>query len=107
MLIPNSLAKTIPVLYSQEQNQDPTVHVRLFNPIGPQEWYITEYDPEQKLAFGLVDLGFDGPELGYINLEELGEIELQFGFKIEMDQGFRPAHLSEIRKSLDQIRGAS
>jgi hypothetical protein len=45
-------------------------------------------DEDGDLAFGLCDLGFGTPELGYVSLEELGSIELRFGLYIERDIHF-------------------
>ena len=73
-LLPESLAKKIPALYSTENVElnDKVIVAKFFNPCGGQTWYIAEYSPEDRLAFGYCDLGtgFD-PEWGYISLEEL------------------------------------
>lgn len=58
--------------------------VKLFNPRGAATWLLTECD-EDGIAFGLCDLGFGSPELGYVSLEELCGV----GF-IERDLYFRP-----------------
>lgn len=101
MHISDDALKTLPAIYSQEHEKDPMVHLKFFNPIGCQSWFLTEYDPEEKLAFGLVDLGFDGPELGYFSLEELGAIELDLGLQIEIDEFFEPKRLSEVKSELN------
>ena len=44
---------------------------------------MTEYDPDNRLAFGLCVI--HEPELGYFSLEELESIELQWGLGIERD----------------------
>lgn len=62
--------------------------VKLFNPIGAATWLLTELDPESSLAFGLCDLGFGSPELGYVCLEEIYSLKLPGGIKIEVDQFF-------------------
>jgi len=35
--------------------------------------------------FGLCDLGMGSPELGYVHLDELKQVKLPFGLKIERD----------------------
>ncbi|GFM27153.1 DUF2958 domain-containing protein [Novosphingobium sp. PY1] len=63
---------------------------KLFNPCGAATWLITECD-ENGLAFGLADLGFGSPELGYISLDELAEIKMLGGLVgIEQDVSFVP-----------------
>jgi len=39
-------------LYSQENGKDPLVITKLFDPCGSASWYLTEYDPVEKIAFG-------------------------------------------------------
>jgi hypothetical protein len=79
---------------SQQNEKDPFVPVKFFNPCGAGRWFITEYDPEEKIAFGYVtELGYD--EFGYISLEELESLRLPFGLTIERDLHFKPCRLSE------------
>jgi len=98
MLISNLVKSKLPALYSQESEEDPTVYLKFFNPCGSQSWFLTEYDPEDNMAFGYVDLG--EPELGYFSITELEEIVLPMGLKIERDISFEPKHLSEVKKSV-------
>jgi Protein of unknown function (DUF2958) len=80
--------------YSQSEENDPLVPVKFFNPCGSGTWFITEYDPEDKIAFGYVTgLGHD--ELGSISIQELESIQLPLGLTIERDLHFKPCRLSE------------
>ena len=85
-------------LYSQEENSDPLVVAKLFNPCGSETWYLTEYSPEDKTAFGFVT-GLGADELGYVSLQELEEIPLPLGLTIERDLYFSPKSLSECCKT--------
>lgn len=70
------------------QEIDHTPVVKLFNPVGAATWLLTEVD-EDGIGFGLADLGFGSPELGYIDLNELAEIRLLGGHvRIEQDLCF-------------------
>lgn len=71
-------------LYSQEEAEDPIVVAKLFDPTGSASWYLTEYDPDQKLAFAYVT-GLTADEYGYVSLEELESIQRPFGLTIERD----------------------
>ena len=73
--------------------EDPTARVKLFNPQGRGSWYLSEYDPTKRLAFGLCDLG--EPELGYVSMEELTSFRGRFGLPIERDLHWTPRPLSE------------
>jgi len=64
--------------------------VKFFNPTGAATWLITEMDPDGDRLFGLCDLGFGEPELGYVSLTELQLTPVRFGLGIERDRWFTP-----------------
>ena len=72
---------------------DGIARVKLFNPTGSWTWYIAEYDPETREAFGLV-CGFE-KEYGYISMDEIVEYRGRFGLPIERDVYWTPKPLSE------------
>ncbi|MFC0685142.1 DUF2958 domain-containing protein, partial [Novosphingobium clariflavum] len=69
-------------------------------------WLLTECD-EDGLAFGLADLGFGTPELGYVSLDELAEIRMMGGaVGIEQDLSFVPTQsLSEYAAEAKRLGG--
>lgn len=84
----------VPALYSQELKgaDDAIVYVKLFS--GSWTWYITEFDPESGIAFGLVD-GHE-QELGYMSIPELAETPMPpFGLGVERDLYWTPKPLRE------------
>ncbi len=95
MLIPEKIKEKLPALYSTDGEKDPMAYLKFFNPVGRGTWYLTEYDPEDNIAFGWVDQG--DPELGYFSVPELEAIDLSFGLKVERDISFRPVKLSTVR----------
>ena len=65
--------------------------VKLFTPDANATWLLSEIDPENPdTAFGLCDLGFGYPELGYVSLSELRGFRGRFGLPIERDLSFKP-----------------
>ena len=72
---------------------DPMVRVKLFNPTGIGTWYLTEYDPETRMAFGRCEL--QDAELGYVSMAELVDFRGRFGLPIERDLWFTPKPLSD------------
>lgn len=62
--------------------------LKLFNPAGAATWLAVEILEDGDTLFGLADLGFACPELGYSSLSEIQRIRLPFGLKIERDQSF-------------------
>ncbi|MGX8013695.1 DUF2958 domain-containing protein [Mesorhizobium sp. ORM8.1] len=63
--------------------------VKLFHPCGGATWLLSELDPaDPDIAFGLCDLGFGEPELGYVSLSEIESVEGPLGIGIERDLHF-------------------
>lgn len=74
---------------------DPVPVLKLFNPVGAATWLATELGEDDDTLFGLADLGFGCPELGYFSLSEIASVRLPFGLRIERDLGFEtPNRLS-------------
>ena len=97
-LITKEVGMKIPPLYSSENEKDPVIQVKFFNPCGSQTWYAIEYDPSTRECFGYVDLFGDGDgELGYFSLDELESIYLPHGLKIERDMYFNQVPLSQVK----------
>ena len=67
---------------------DPVPVLKLFNPLGAATWLATELGEDDDTLFGLADLGFGCPELGYFSLSEIASLRLPFGLRIERDVGF-------------------
>lgn len=67
---------------------DPVPIVKFFNPCGAATWLATELDEDDDTLFGLADLGFGCPELGYFSLNEIANVRLPFGWRIERDLCF-------------------
>ena len=83
------------LLYSQEENEEKLVMLKLFNAFGAGTWYLLEYNPETKIAFGYVTrLG--GDEWGYSSLTELAEIYIAGVPAIEIDAHFPPTPFKKI-----------
>ncbi len=95
VFIPEDMAEKIPKLYATEQEDDPLAVLKYFTPDGSWTWFLTEYDPEQRLAFGLV-IGHER-ELGYFSFTELEVVRGPMGLPVERDLHFQPKRLSLCR----------
>ncbi|MEZ4536965.1 MAG: DUF2958 domain-containing protein [Cyanobacteriota/Melainabacteria group bacterium] len=94
-LLPDSLRKTLPALYTTQDEEDPIVHIKFFHPLTQWTWYATEFDGKD-LFFGLV-IGHES-ELGYFSLSELEGIGANGRtLPIERDLYFKPQPLSRCR----------
>ena len=94
--IPDVLLGQLPKLYATEKQDDPLAYVKLFTPDSSWTWYITEYDPEERLCFGLA-IGHE-TELGYFSLCEIEEVRGPHGLPIERDLSWNPTPLSKCRQ---------
>ena len=98
-LMTKELGETIPALYANDGADDPDAvlaRVKLFTPFSNWTWYVTEWEAETGLCFGLVQ-GFE-EELGYFSLDELAEVTVLGGVPaVERDLYWKPTTLGEIR----------
>jgi hypothetical protein len=80
---------------------------KLFLPWGAATWLLTEMD-EDGLAFGLSDLGFGTPELGYISMDEIYAVQGPGGLRVEQDIHWKPKHTlsqyADAARAAGQIR---
>ena len=94
-LLTKKILKQIPPLYTQEHLGDvAVVYVKFFTPWSNWTWYATEYDPDKRMFFGLVD--GQERELGYFSLDELESAKGPFGLLIERDMYFNPTLLGDL-----------
>lgn len=89
---------------------DPLPVVKLFNPVGPGTWLITEIDADGDTLFGLCDLDMGCAELGSVSLREITSVKLPFGLSIERDVAFQGrvplSQWAEIARRTGSIREA-
>ncbi|MFB9948923.1 DUF2958 domain-containing protein [Rhizobium puerariae] len=79
----------------EHEDFDPRPVVKLFTPDGSATWLITEAheEPDGNMRlFGLMDLGFGSPELGYAMLSEIEEVRGGLGLPVERDLHFKPEY---------------
>lgn len=89
--------KALPALYSQDgKGEEAIAQVKFFDPCGSWTWYASEYDPEQRLFFGLI-IGHE-TELGYFSQDELEAYRGPLGIGIERDLHWTPRPLRECRE---------
>ncbi len=76
----------MPRLYETEGTrlEDKTIHQHYF--IGGSDWYMAEYDPNDRLFFGYAVLNNDyqNSEWGYSSLDELADINVH-GIEVDRD----------------------
>ena len=102
ILMPDDVAARIPPLYETEKESDPVAALKFFTPDSSWSWYVLEFDPENRLCFGLVE-GHQ-MELGYFSLAEIEQVRGPLGLPVERDLYFTPTPLFEVRRELEQTR---
>jgi len=98
-LLTKGLQKRFAEVGRQNDSHDPLVIAKFFNPCGSGTWYATQYDEKDGIFFGYVAGlvgGGECDEWGTFSLEELEEVTLQFGLKIERDLCFKEKRFSEL-----------
>jgi hypothetical protein len=92
----DEVRNALPPLYAQENEKDPTVHLKLFCPWNQWTWFATEGEQQGDdfICFGYV-IGQER-EWGYFSINELKSVTGPFGLKIERDIHFSPKPKSEI-----------
>ena len=96
MLITKELEKRFKKVGDQSNESNPIVIAKLFNPCGGGTWYLTEYDPETRIAFGYVT-GLYEDEWGSISIDEIENVNLPFGLKIERDLYFKEQTFKDLQ----------
>ena len=95
-LLPSEIAEKLPPLYAnEEQGEDAIAELKLFTPWTNWTWYASEYDPEERIFFGVV-VGHER-ELGYFSRDEIEAIRGPAGLRIERDLHWSPKPLKECR----------
>jgi hypothetical protein len=90
ILLPPELRERL-LANGRNRNVDHVPVVKFFNPLGATTWLATEIEDDNTTLFGLADLGFGCPELGYFDLAEMQALRLPFGMGIERDLHFEGA----------------
>ena len=89
-MMTKALESKVPALYAQDgKGSEAIIYAHYFSCFNGWDWYMTEYDPETREAFGIVK-GFE-TEMGYFSIEEFESINRSRGFNvIERDLYWRP-----------------
>lgn len=88
-LLPDDLRARLTANGAAKTEADHVPVIKVFVPGGGAAWLLTELLPDGDTLFGLCDMGFGSPELGYVSLKELDSVKLPFGFRIKRDPHFR------------------
>ena len=90
---------------AKKGSSDIVIPVKLFDNAGTIRWWLAEYDPELKIAFGYVT-GFFEDEWGDVSLEELEGLETIIRFtgmgevwaipRVEIDKYFEPTKFRDL-----------
>lgn len=93
---PTKAAK-VPALYSGEdiELEDKVIRAHYF--VGGSDWWITEMDPEDGMAFGFcAPQGVERGEWGNVYLPELEAVKVQGWLVVERDMWWKPITFAEL-----------
>ncbi|MBS4047004.1 DUF2958 domain-containing protein [Ferrovibrio sp.] len=105
-LIPDSLRAQLLANGAVSDETDHWPVVKFFNPTGAATWLLTELAADGDTLFGLCDLGFGCPELGYVSLREIAGIRVGFGLRIERDRHFKAGYPLSVYAEAARRHGA-
>ncbi len=91
--------KKLPERDERPRRDTPTV--KIFTPDSQGVWYLYEYNQIEHMAFGLCDLGFRMPELGYVYIPDLAAVRGGLGLPPEVDL-YWDGDLEAAYRSLDR-----
>lgn len=93
-----AIRKSLPKPRSTEEIpiEEKQIVCKFFNPCGVGTWYVVEGEEDEGdfLFWGLVDL--HEKEFGYFSLNELSQLRLPFGMKIERDLHFKNRKIGDV-----------
>ena len=91
--------ESYPALYETEEikTDEKILQLRFYEVSSGWEWYLTEYDPIDKIAFGYVK-GFEN-EWGYFSITEMQDIPT-----IKRDYEFEPTKFKALYKKMRENR---
>jgi hypothetical protein len=93
-LLPKAIERKLPPLNSQDgKGMNAIAQVKYFSVANGWTWYATEYDPTERLFYGLV-IGWE-QECGPFSLDEFEEINKRYILGIERDMYWTPRPLSD------------
>lgn len=95
-LLTKEIEKRIPSHYSQEKipEKEKVVYAKFFTPFSNWTWYVTEYDSEEGIFFGLV-FGHER-EWCYFSLAELQELADRKPGLVERDKYFDQCQVKDL-----------
>lgn len=105
-LIPDNLRAQLAANGAVSEETDHRPVVKLFNPTGAATWLLTELAADGDTLFGLCDLGFGCPELGYVSLREIASVRVGFGLGIERDRHFKAGYPISVYAEAAHRHGA-
>ncbi len=98
-LITRQIEKTAPALYATEDvpADEKKIVAKFFTPDSSFTWYMVEYDPTERRAFGFVTSNMcpDG-ELGYFSIDEMEAARGPLGLPVERDRHYGRHTLKEV-----------
>lgn len=83
----------------EEKGENALVICKFFCPWSNWTWFATEYDPADRIFFGLVQ-GFE-VELGSFSLDEFATVRGPGGLGIERDLHWSERTLAEVREKIN------
>ena len=92
----------IPKLYETENIPLAEKNVYLHFFCGQSDWWILEYDSNDRLFFGIAKIFV--PEIGYISYDEIKDVKALGVIEVERDISFEVKKVKEIEELIEWLK---
>lgn len=75
-----------------------TIWTKFFYPAGYATWFVTEYDPDERMFFGYACMLPGCGEWGWFSRDELEGFESKIGLGVERDLYYTPKKVKECEE---------
>ena len=89
---------TMPGLHTTKGDKDTLVRGHFF--LGSCDWFVTEYDPEDKIFFGfaILNADYEMAEWGNISLTELESLKVGGFMEVDYDKHWEKKPVKDVEK---------
>ena len=101
-LMPDSIAKTTPDLFTAEKQKDQVAYVKWFMPDDSRIWYVLEYGPKDRICLCFVE--DHQREIALVSLDRVRQRRGPEGHRVERDVAFSPTPVRDLYQELDRGR---
>lgn len=94
-LITEEMKKRFKEVGDQSKSQNPLFVMRIYNPIGAQSWYVSEYD-EESGRYACFVKGTYSDQWSWFSIRDIVSIKNLLGIEMKLDLNFKEKTFDEL-----------